>query len=883
MNAETDGHNAQPSFEIDGFEPLTKLGAGGFGVVWKARQKRIDRLVAIKVSSTILENKEDQLFFDRECESLGRLSGTPNIVQVYTTGHLDDGRPYLVLEYIDGGTLTARIKKKPLSFDDVRQIGLDLCDGLTHAHSSGVLHRDIKPDNVFLRSTGSAVLGDFGIAQLLDTTKSRAGTVIGSLRYIAPEVLKGDRPTVLSDLYGVGITLYSAMTRKPPFTGESNLVDQVMQRVLHNELPEPETLGYPKELSGLVMSLLNKSPDQRPRSAKEVGQRLESILDTGNRRTPKPTTPPPPPTKKRTPLGDSAKTVLATTNIADLKPDGTKRPHIASEPTPSTKPVGDDGETTVFGETSVFDEEKGRDVQRSAASPNGTKPYPTLAKTSVLDEGSDDKPKTPDATNIFVEQHHRDQPDVGPGGTRIYPTAPEPSQNKPTSTPTSRQGPTTPTTSPPSPKPTPTPKPAVANPPSPKPTPTPKPAVANPPSPKPTPTPKPAVTPTKPKQSPPPPVVASVLFEGSDYNTPAKLAQALAGNWDKTIWTLSQHPSTFFAEELTKAAYAWKRPQLPLLIAQFPSAAPRRRHQLLTDLLVELDVQQPPIYRGYKIGNAHRHGAAEFPPVVVDEIRRGEILVRWRRNNDMNGIVEVARQWEQSILEYDGRNQPLQIADQHAGGKLLAAAGNPTATSTIKKALLSHSAHSRAGQQRWWAELYSAGSAAALLLAQGTLDVAAAQTAEAEADAAKDQRRRNIRTGSAITAGIASTVMSAVVANRWHMVEGPTIERFTGGWIVLAVLPFLVFWFLLATSNRRGVVAGGCLGSIAWLVYAAALIAVGGFIGMNDQLAPQTSSVGLFLTLASVTAPLMAVLVYRRLTSRLKSRRTPDMVTHLST
>ncbi|MEM9566268.1 MAG: protein kinase, partial [Actinomycetota bacterium] len=123
------------AFELDGFEPIKRIGGGGFGDVWLARQTNVDRQVAVKVGHAPIQDETIRLRFDRECKALGRLSGHPNIIDVYTAGSLGDGRPYLVLEYISGGTLWQRLKRSPLNEDELISIGGQLAGALHVAHS----------------------------------------------------------------------------------------------------------------------------------------------------------------------------------------------------------------------------------------------------------------------------------------------------------------------------------------------------------------------------------------------------------------------------------------------------------------------------------------------------------------------------------------------------------------------------------------------------------------------------------------------------------------------------------------------------------------------------------------------------------------------------
>ena len=260
--------------ELPGFIPIRRIGSGGFGDVWLAEQSGLDREVAIKVSLRRLENPNEVLRFERECRALGRLSGNPNIVDVYTSGLLNDSLPYLVMEYIDGGTLKSRAGD--LDEGHLRRITAQLCKAMQAAHDVGVLHRDMKPDNVFLRANGDAVIGDFGIARVAESGLTSTG-IPATLLYVAPEILKGEEPTQLSDVYGVGITIASAILGMSPFAADNSSSAAVIGRVLHAKPASLGDRGISPEFVSLIESAMAKDPRERPQSATELHARLSAL------------------------------------------------------------------------------------------------------------------------------------------------------------------------------------------------------------------------------------------------------------------------------------------------------------------------------------------------------------------------------------------------------------------------------------------------------------------------------------------------------------------------------------------------------------------------------------------------------------------------------
>lgn len=265
-------------FVLDGFEPIERLGGGGFGEVWLARQVNIDRRVAIKVGHAPIDDKTVQLRFERECIALGRLSGHPNIVDVFTAGSMADGRPYLVLEYVSGGTLWQRLQSQPLTEAELMKVGTQLSAALSVAHSSGVLHRDLKPENILMRPNGDAVLGDFGIARLHDGANTTSHAITASVAYAPPEILSGGTASAASDVYGIGICLLAGVIRSVPFVASGDeSIHPIINRVLTDRPPDLRQHGVSPDLNDLIHQLLAKDPAKRPPSADEVLRRLEGI------------------------------------------------------------------------------------------------------------------------------------------------------------------------------------------------------------------------------------------------------------------------------------------------------------------------------------------------------------------------------------------------------------------------------------------------------------------------------------------------------------------------------------------------------------------------------------------------------------------------------
>jgi hypothetical protein len=258
------------------------LGGGGMASVWRGRDLRLDRPVAIKMlSGEGLGQPMALERFAREARAVGRLSHS-NVVSVFDVG-TQDGQPYLVMELVEGPTVAMLLAEGPLPVADVLAIGAQVCDGLAAAHVAGIVHRDIKPANLIVTSSGVVKICDFGVARLLDQTGNPSltapATAWGSPSYMAPEQINAEPVDARTDLYALGCAMYAMFTGAPPFTagGAFGIVRQHLAQP-----PEPLRMRRPEvppEVEALVADLLAKQPDERPADAAAVRTRIAAALD----------------------------------------------------------------------------------------------------------------------------------------------------------------------------------------------------------------------------------------------------------------------------------------------------------------------------------------------------------------------------------------------------------------------------------------------------------------------------------------------------------------------------------------------------------------------------------------------------------------------------
>lgn len=259
-----------------GFSYAEEVGRGGFGVVYRCTQLALDRVVAVKVLTAKLDDKRER--FLREQRAMGRLTGHPNIVGVLQVGETDSGFPYLVMQYHKRGSLQARIHQLGfLPLDEVVRLGVKMAGALQTAHERGILHRDVKPANILLTDYGEPALADFGIAHIPGAFHTATGIFTGSPAFAAPETVDGEPPGEASDIYGLGATLFAALTGHAAFERRSG--EQVMAqfvRIASESAPDLRKTGIPDDISDLVERAMSRDPGDRP-SATSLGEELQRL------------------------------------------------------------------------------------------------------------------------------------------------------------------------------------------------------------------------------------------------------------------------------------------------------------------------------------------------------------------------------------------------------------------------------------------------------------------------------------------------------------------------------------------------------------------------------------------------------------------------------
>jgi predicted Ser/Thr protein kinase len=265
--------------QITGYRDVVEIGRGGFATVYRARRVAFAQDVAIKVLTGSSVDGNAAARFERERQVLGALAQHPNIVTVYDSGTTADGSPFLVMEYLPGGPLSDQVDRSgPLDVRRVAEIAVKLCGALETAHRSGVLHRDIKPDNVLVSRYGEPVLADFGIARMSGGLQTRSGVVTATLSHAPPEVLDGQPPTARSDVYSLASTLFTLLAGTAPFVrdGEHSLAP-LLARVIRDPVPDLRPRGVPADVCALLEWAMAKDPADRPRSALEFGQAFQHL------------------------------------------------------------------------------------------------------------------------------------------------------------------------------------------------------------------------------------------------------------------------------------------------------------------------------------------------------------------------------------------------------------------------------------------------------------------------------------------------------------------------------------------------------------------------------------------------------------------------------
>jgi tetratricopeptide (TPR) repeat protein len=273
---ESTGNSPLPS--IPGYEIEKELGRGGMGVVYLARHVRLKRRVALKVIRGACAGKDDVDRFRTEAEAVAAFQHT-NIVQVFEVGEYG-GLPFCALEFVDGGSLHARLGRRPIPASEAASLTETLARAMHHAHQKGIVHRDLKPANVLVTSDGVPKVTDFGLAKRLgdeDSGLTQTGAVMGTPAYMAPEQAGGHTREAgpPADVYALGAMLYEFLTGKPPFIGATTL--ETIQKVLHEDPVAPSKLVpvVPRDLETICLKCLSKNPAGRYSSALALAQDVE--------------------------------------------------------------------------------------------------------------------------------------------------------------------------------------------------------------------------------------------------------------------------------------------------------------------------------------------------------------------------------------------------------------------------------------------------------------------------------------------------------------------------------------------------------------------------------------------------------------------------------
>lgn len=259
----------------DRYEIIELIGSGGMANVYKALCHRLNRYDAVKIMrDETAANTELRRRFRAESQAVAMLSH-PNIVSVYDVSHSDDVE-YIVMELIDGITLKQYLQKKSvLDPAEVLDFTIQTAKALEHAHSKGIIHRDIKPQNIMLLKDGMIKVADFGIASLENTVEENNGETVGSVHYIAPEQARGEAPDARSDIYSLGIVMYEMLTGKLPYVGNSDVEVAVKHMNTDPVTPRDIVPSIPEELERICLKAMNSNIDERYQTASEMLADLE--------------------------------------------------------------------------------------------------------------------------------------------------------------------------------------------------------------------------------------------------------------------------------------------------------------------------------------------------------------------------------------------------------------------------------------------------------------------------------------------------------------------------------------------------------------------------------------------------------------------------------
>ena len=266
---------------VPGYRDLTRIGHGGFSVVYRAVQESFERDVALKLLTIVGPDEDARRRFVREVRLSGRLSDHPHVVTVLDTGTTAAGRPFLAMDLYDGGSMKQWLNRRgPLSGVQAAGVGAKIADALHAAHALGVLHRDVKPNNILVSRYGEPALADFGVSWLLDASNSSSVLDVFSPQHAAPELMTRGVPTASSDVYALGSTLYELVAGRPPFFAPG----QDVRRTIYLALSEPAPRLQCPDLPGfgeVIERAMAKEPEDRFPDAAAFGRALRALIPDG--------------------------------------------------------------------------------------------------------------------------------------------------------------------------------------------------------------------------------------------------------------------------------------------------------------------------------------------------------------------------------------------------------------------------------------------------------------------------------------------------------------------------------------------------------------------------------------------------------------------------
>ena len=269
--------SVEAALYVEGLERAEVIGSGGFGTVFRCFQTALGRMVAVKVLTSELDS-DSRARFLREQRAMAQLSGHPNVVEVLHADVTLSGRPYIVMPYHPRDSLGAHLERHgPLPWPEAVSIGVKLAGALESGHRLGILHRDVKPGNVLITEYGEPQLCDFGIARVTGAFETSSGAIMCSPAYTAPEIVGGEPPSVASDLYGLGATLFCLVTGHAAV--ERRAGEQVVAhflRIASSPVPNLDQ-RFPRDLSEVIQHAMAISPSDRPATAAEFGEQLRDL------------------------------------------------------------------------------------------------------------------------------------------------------------------------------------------------------------------------------------------------------------------------------------------------------------------------------------------------------------------------------------------------------------------------------------------------------------------------------------------------------------------------------------------------------------------------------------------------------------------------------